>query len=321
MGDSETLFLSHGVAQGSLIGPILFLVFINDLSCFLPHGRLLSYADDTQLLDSSPPDVIGMSSLKSRVEESIQSLQSWFQSNSLKMNPGKTDFILIGTKASIRKTADFHINISGTTIKPSTTVKALGVLLDQHLTWEAHISMITRRCNAILISLYKIRSHLSHDALKLLVAAHVFPHLYYCMSVWGGAADCHLNRLQKVQNFAARLVSGARRRDHVSPVLRALGWPDIEDMVRRHDSVNVHRALHDPESPASLRSLFTVRADVTERHTRGSASGVGTLHLPRVRLTTTQRHFSYRAASAWNSLPPAAVHAPTRRILRSVLNA
>ena len=118
------------MAQRSLIGPILFLVFISDLSSFLPHGRLLSYADDTQLLDSSPPDVIGMSSLKSRVEESIQCLQSWFQSNSLKMNPGKTDIILIGTKSTIRKAVDFHISIAGTIIKPSTAMKALGVLLD-----------------------------------------------------------------------------------------------------------------------------------------------------------------------------------------------
>lgn len=293
---------------------------MNDLSCFLPHGRLLSYADDTQLLDSSLPDVVGLSSLKSRVEESTQCLQSWFKSNSLKMNPAKTDFILIGTRPSIRKTADFHINISGTIIRPSTSVKALGVLLDCHLTWEAHIAMIVRRCNAILVSLYKIRFHLDPTALKLLVTAHVFPHLYYCLSVWGGAAHCHLGRVQKVLNFAARLVSGARRRDHVSPILRTLGWSDVVDMVRRHDCVKAYRALHDPRSPAALRSIFVTRADASDRHTRGTASGVGTLHLPRVRLASTQQHFGYRAAAAWNSLPATAVHAPNRRAFLSVLN-
>jgi len=172
---STQLPLSHGVPQGSPVGPILSLIFINELSCFLPHGSILSYADDTQLLDSSPPDVTSLSHLKLRVKESICCLQMWFQANSLKMNPEKTDFTLVGTKSSIQKTGNFHISISGKTIYPSTTVKVLGVLLDQHLTWEAHISAVVRRCNAILVSLFKIRHHLNHDVLKLLVYVHVFP--------------------------------------------------------------------------------------------------------------------------------------------------
>ena len=83
---SSVLPLTHGVAQGSLVGPILFLLFISDLASFLPHSRLLSYADDTQLLDQSPPDVIDLSHLRTRVEKSICHLQTWFRCNSLKMN-------------------------------------------------------------------------------------------------------------------------------------------------------------------------------------------------------------------------------------------
>ena len=75
-GDSDTLPLSDGVAQGSLVGPILLLIFINELSNFLPHGRLLSYADATQLLDSAVPNVVGLSKLKVRVEVSIHCLQN-----------------------------------------------------------------------------------------------------------------------------------------------------------------------------------------------------------------------------------------------------
>ena len=84
-GSSDPLPMTHGVAQGSILGPILFLILINDLPCFLTHGRLLSYADD-----HSPPTTIGLSQLRSRVEQSILDLQLWFQANSLKMNPKKT---------------------------------------------------------------------------------------------------------------------------------------------------------------------------------------------------------------------------------------
>ena len=170
-GGSSFLPLFHGVAQGSIVGPILFLIFINDLSSFLPHGRLLSYVDDTQLLDHPLPDPDSLSALRMRVEVSIQHLQNWFQVNGLKMNPDKTDFALFGTKASLRLAGNLRISISDSTIIPSPTVKVLGVL-DQHLNWDAHVAMVVRRCNAITASLFKIRHHLTPDVLKLLVHAH-----------------------------------------------------------------------------------------------------------------------------------------------------
>ena len=120
-GGSSTLPLTHGVAQGSILGPILFLIFMNDLSSSLPHGRLLSYADDTQLLDHSLPDLISISALRVRVEESMQHLQNWFKVNGLKMNPNKTDFALIGTRGSLKNAQNFGIHISGSTISPSPT--------------------------------------------------------------------------------------------------------------------------------------------------------------------------------------------------------
>ena len=297
-GSSIPLPLTHGVAQGSIVGPVLFLIFINDISSFLVHGRLLSYADDTQLLDHSPPTVDGLSGLKVRVEESILHLQNWFQANSLKMNPTKTFFNIIGTKATLKKVKDFHITLSGSKIYPCQNVKILGVLLDQHLTWEPHIAMVVRRCNAILSSLYKIRHHFTPEALKLLIHAHVFPHIQYCLSVWGGAAQCHLQRVQKSINFAARLVTGVRRYDHVTPALVSLGWHNMDEMVRQHDCSQVHRALNAEHCPSTIRAMFVRRADVSQRESRAAAAGA--LELPLCKLSSSQRAFAFRAAKAWN---------------------
>ena len=133
-GSSDPLPMTHGVAQGSILGPILFLILINDLPCFLTHGRLLSYADDTLLLDHSPPTTIGLSQLRSRVEQSILDLQLWFQANSLKMNPKKTFITLVGTQQSLKKAESFHVTLSGQYIHPSKTVKILGVGESAHIT-------------------------------------------------------------------------------------------------------------------------------------------------------------------------------------------
>ena len=253
-GGSLSLPLSHGVPQGSLIGPILFSIFTNDLPSHLPHGRLVSYADDTQLLDSAHPDDLPI--LKSRQEDTITAVQSYFTSNSLKMNPTKTTLLLVGTPHSLKKATSFQLCIGDHVLKPSPFVKMLGVTIDSSLTWEEHTSNVVKKCNSILFCIYKIRHHLTPETRKLLIQAHVFPHILYCLSVWGGAAACRLGRVQKVLNFAARVVSGARRSDHVSPILEALGWRSVTDLVSRRDCVGVFRALHNPCAPVAIRSLL-----------------------------------------------------------------
>ena len=109
-----------------------------------------------------------------------------------------------------RAASHFHLNLPGhAVLTPSPFVKMLGVTLDPTLSWEKHTSNVAKKCNSILC-LYKIRHHLSPDILNLLIQCHAFPHILYCLSVWGGAAACHLHRVQKVVNFGARIVSGVR---------------------------------------------------------------------------------------------------------------
>ena len=165
------------------------------------------------------------------------------------------------------------------------------------------------------MSLFKIRHHLSPDILKILVQAHVFPHLQYCSSVWGGASQSRLDRLQKVIHFAARLVSGLRKYDHVTPALVALGWPSVREMIARRDAVNVHRALYAAAAPDSLRGMFRPRAAVSERATRATAAGSAVLDMPRVRLAVARRQFPYRAAASWNGLPREVTETASRKQL------
>ena len=263
--------LSHSVPQGSLIGPILFSIFTNDLPSYLPHGRLVSYADDTQLLDSALPN--NLSVLKARQEDTLCAVLYYFTSNSLKMNSSKTTLLLVGTTQNLKKTSSFHLNLPGHVLTPSPFVKMLGVTLDPTLSWEKHISNVVKKCNSILLCLYKIRHHFNPETLNLLIQCHAFPHILYCLSVWGGAAACHLHRVQKVVNFGARVVSGVRKYDHISPTLASLGWSGIRELVTRRDIIGVYRALRDPRAPLAVRSLFTPHAAVSQRTTRSTETG------------------------------------------------
>ena len=114
------------------------------------------------------------------------------------MNAAKTDLMILGTSASLRKVPDFSIELPGGNLSQSKQVKLLGVVLDPELSWDKHISQVSKKCNYILISLARFKHRFSKDALKAIIQAHVFPHILYCISVWGGAGRTQLKRIQKI---------------------------------------------------------------------------------------------------------------------------
>ena len=195
-------------------------------------------------------------------------------------------------------------------------MKILGVTIDQTLSWENQVSAVVSKCFGSLICLNRFRHHFTPAALQLIIQIHVLSHVTYCLPVWGGACKTQQARVQKAINFAARVITGKRKRDHISPAMRALKWPTFQEMVLERDLINVHRALHDSRTPAALRSLFVLRNQVSVRNTRAHDR---CLQLPRCRLEATRRSFVCRAVSGWNALPPSALECPTRSAFKAQL--
>ena len=125
-----TLPVASSVPQGSIIGPIIFILFTSDLSAHLTHGGLTSYADDTLHVDCVIPDGPGLAELRTRLELTLCELHAWFSSNSLKMNGSKTDFMIVGSKENLKKVQNFSFIVDDASIKPSKTIKVLGVIVD-----------------------------------------------------------------------------------------------------------------------------------------------------------------------------------------------
>ena len=216
------------------------------------------------------------------------------------MNASKTDFILIGTKASLRQTTDFRIQLSDSLLPPSETIKLLGVVIDRTLSWEHHISKVVQKCFGSLVVLNRFRHHFTPEALRLIIQAHVLPHVGYCLPAWGGATKTQLGRVQKAINFGARIITGTQKKQHITPALRSLGWCKIETKIAERDCLKICKAAHVEQCPATLKAMLPPRESVSSRITRHSSTQ---LQLPRCRLEITKRAFPYRAISQWNTLP------------------
>ena len=150
-----------------------------------------------------------------------------------------------------------------------------------------------------LFQINRVKHLLDRTTLLLVIHSLVFSRLFYCSSVWSNTSKENVKKLQLVQNFAARIVVGLRKYDHVTPALKELKWLNITDQLYFRDAVLVFKSLHHL-TPYYLSEKFKRNSEMHSRVTRN----VNDLHLPLCRLVTGQRTFSFRGAKMWNSLPP-----------------
>ena len=197
------------------------------------------------------------------------------------------------------------------------SAKVLGVHIDSCLTWEHHVAAITRRCYCIPIGLARMQRRVPRETKRLLIEALVFPHLQYCLCVWGSCTAAQKRRLQKCVNFGARIVTGLGCREHISGALNELEWQPIQAMITERDVCTMYRLVHDKNAAELLRSRIISRSDVSERATRSTYDG--RLEVPRSRTEFARRSFFNRAVRSWNDLPLTSRTAPSVVIFKNLI--
>ena len=196
---------------------------------------------------------------------------------------------------------------------PCAQVANLGVIIDCTLSWDAHVSELSRRCTGLLIGLSHVRHYLPDGVIKTLVVALVMSRIQYCLSVFGNGSQKNFDRLQKILNFAARVIFSRRKFDHVSHLRDQLGCMAPKTMADYHTLVTAHKAIHRGE-PEEITTLFSKNSKTRSRSTRQDHL----FHLPRPRLESGKRRFAYRAAALLNTLPVELAQLPPARFARAV---
>ncbi|MCG8032729.1 MAG: hypothetical protein JAY75_14385 [Candidatus Thiodiazotropha taylori] len=293
-----------GVPQGSILGPLLFLIFINDLPLSLNNVDVSVdlYADDTTLYGSG----VDKKSLESSLQKALDLTHTWCQENGMLINTDKTKLMLITSRQKRNNLADEHLKVTyeNLDLQISCSEKVLGVHIDQNLVWNSHFQHVSKKISSYLWLLSQIKTYLSVEHKLLFYNSYIKPHLEYCCIVWGNSSNFNTQKIDRLQRRACKYIL---ERNYVSleDSRTLLNILSFEETLFLHKSKLMYKIANNI-APVYLTELFCLRgADNDVNNTHLNLRSVSNKHflIPKPKINLFKNSFSYSGALVWNSIP------------------
>ena len=233
--------VSVGVPQGSILGPLIFAIYINDLPKVLRNTTVTLFADDTALYCSSQ----SARELQTMLNQDLDRLAQWLYEHKLTLNVSKSKFMLIGGPRKLNTLQEFTLTIKEKELDRVNSYKYLGVIINENLSWTDHVDYIKTKVSQRLGVLQRIKHLLPRDTRELFVKAMVLPILDYADVTWGDKSNTTLmNKIQLLQNRAAKLILNMPKHSSATEALDLLGWDTLEKRRRSHRLFLVFKSLN-----------------------------------------------------------------------------
>jgi hypothetical protein len=237
---SSLKYIDCGVPQGSILGPLLFILYINDIINCSDILRLILFADDTNIFYSNSD----ICKLESIVNLELSKLSTWFKANKLSLNATKTNYMLFGTKSLAKNDKSLNLKLDGNALERTGCTKFLGVFFDDKLTWHQHINHVAGKISRGLGMIGRVRNMLPFSVLRTLYYSLIYPYLNYCCLIWGGASATALHKIEVLQNRSIRLITRAPFRSSSGPIYKRLNLLNIVDIRQLQIAVFMFKVKH-----------------------------------------------------------------------------
>ena len=283
---SSNLPITCGVPQGSILGPLLFLLYVNDV-CQTSHIlKYILFADDTALFHSDT----NICRLINTMNIELQKIADWLSANKLTLNVKKTNYIIFHRYKKFTYPLP-PIKIKENILTEVKTTKFLGITVETHLLWQPHIKVTRNKIAKQCGIMHLIRNLLDTRSLLLIYYSLIYSNLIYCMTVWSGASNESLKQLVIIQKRAVRTIAGVRFREHTNGLFHNLRILKLPEIITLTNATFVFKSMHGLTDTANY---FSTNENNTRNH--------GKLYLPRTRSTQSQTHIRYQGAKTYNSL-------------------
>ena len=289
---SQTRPISCGVPQGSVLGPLLFLIFINDLPNCCPLGKFRIFADDTNVFfhckNSDELILIGKTIM---IE-----LNSWFTANKMTLNTDKTSFTIFKTNRLIIPNLPDHIEFLNCKINRSTETKFLGLILDENLTWDQHITVICNKLKSLFHIFYNIRDFLSEQDIRTIYYSLIYSRIKYGINLYGQAAKNKIKQIQTLQNQLLKVLSSKNYRFSTNELHKEFNLLKVEDIAKQETLTFVHNYFSNSLPPVFDNYFETFSNNYVTRN------GANTIRIKKHATETAALSIQIKGAKLWNGL-------------------
>ena len=287
--------ITCGVPQGSILGPLLFLIYMNDLPTILSSSVAILFADDTTLLiDHSNYD-----SLIDQTNLEVKRLYKWFCANKLSMNKNKTNYIVFHSQNKRFPPNRKQVVLNNTPINEVDCIKFLGMHLDKHLNWKTHLTKKGNQILKVVAILAQLKHSLPQQTLRMIYTSLVLPHITYGVTAWGNEKNSEMNRINILQKKAIRQITNMPYNSHTAPLFKNLNLLTIDNLFTLNCCKLYHKVINKTvRNPYFLKQLPTNKY-FHNYNTRQKSD----IHHYKIKTNREKQSVNFKISNSWNCLP------------------